>query len=168
MDPYLSAHVLTHDGREPVVETRGDASGGDLVRIGMQVRRAMGRAGCRGWSSPLRECRPCRAWLRRRWRPPSLRCSGRMDIRDASACCRSVASLPNGRSTEVKMRNWGSWPFRNRSLPLACKPRFQKQPHLRSERSRPRCSRRARQRGSSVPQHAARNRAPEYDRPASG
>src|SRR3954452_9739038 len=47
MDPYLSAHVLTHDGREPVVETRGDASGGDLVRIGVQVRPAMGRAGCR-------------------------------------------------------------------------------------------------------------------------
>src|SRR3954465_13095014 len=47
MDPSLSAHVLTHAGREPAVETRGETSRGDLVRIGMQVRPAMGRAGCR-------------------------------------------------------------------------------------------------------------------------
>ena len=42
----LSTHVLTHDGREPVMETRKDASGSDFVRIGIKIRPAM-RKGAR-------------------------------------------------------------------------------------------------------------------------
>src|SRR4029434_603266 len=47
MDADWSAHVLTKNSREPIVETRKDASGSDLVRIGVEVGPAMGHPRCR-------------------------------------------------------------------------------------------------------------------------
>src|ERR1700732_5111689 len=42
----LSAHVLADHCRESVVEARSDTGGSDLIRIGVEVRPAMGHAWC--------------------------------------------------------------------------------------------------------------------------
>src|SRR3984893_15325602 len=46
MRAELSAHVLDDHCRESVVEARSDTGGSDLIRIGVEVRPAMGHAWC--------------------------------------------------------------------------------------------------------------------------